>query len=447
MISSTLIAALASTLLVGRIQALVVIIPLLETNTTNSALKYPPPAGDPGSLPGADYLERFGVRAWFGNPAQEIYLKPSLLSNDTIVRSPNACILRKIGPSVLDSYSTCETRTQGLFAVNESTTVSVGSNITVINPITPPNWPAEQYVWNDTWAEGILVTDEVHFFNASSGATQSQFPFIVDQKHFSFATLRSILGLGKTSSLLQATQNSKFSYTGRGQGKTPNPNYSLTLGDGLVKNKVGANFTSKILPNDNKPFRVTVTNMTIGNTVLQLSQNFTYAVDFSSSTISLLPPSIYYAIGNASNQTIVEPPSNNYPHGLLANNMTAVPEDIKDQWNLTITLDNGYKFDVLQSSIFANARNQNGSFYDTQALFSQSESSDTENAYILGGDFWLGSYFEVDYDKMEWMVAQAADPEFPLKYGDKKSSAMSMKQNWRVCVVSAFMAVVVLMAV
>lgn len=103
-----------------------------------------------------DHRYRYGIHLSLGTPRQEVYLMPNLLENETYVMDPTHC----------GFYGFCEDSSGGLFAANESSTWNVTKPIgtTTSDEIAPDLW---RYV-DGNYTRGTEVGE---FRNASVNLT------------------------------------------------------------------------------------------------------------------------------------------------------------------------------------------------------------------------------------------------------------------------------------
>ncbi|KAK6341964.1 hypothetical protein TWF730_001448 [Orbilia blumenaviensis] len=379
-------------------------------------------------------VSRQGFRMQIGTPPQTVWLSPSLVLKDVIVRNASSCHDDDDDDGRIDDNDEyrqavqCEFTSQGLFRSQSSRSFE-RLNQRIEIPPTP--YDSNRRFEGDI-VDGVLIRETVSFPNSTQRLTREGFEIGLHLDHDDDNNdddddhVRSpgFLGLSRDSTFLQTffPNNKVFGISFPKRGA----NWDVEIDfDGADVGKSTGDIISTAFPSDQRQYPLTtrVESMEINGQEL-LSQPFDARIDIGHLPGTKLPRDVYrrfasatgaYGYGDDDDDDNDWIRDVSYP---MYN--TTVPTLLSEQWNLTIRLSNGFVTKIPQQYLVQEVNYSDQSASSSRRPRSVSRITNVERADsnasgallsgpTLGGDILLFSYLIVDYQRNQWSIAKSLD--------------------------------------
>ncbi|KAK6502328.1 hypothetical protein TWF506_002909 [Arthrobotrys conoides] len=390
-----------------------------------------PGLGNFGEIP----VNRQGFRMQIGTPPQTVWLSPSLILKDVIVRNASSCHDDDDDDDTddTDEYRQavqCEFISQGLFRSQLSRSFE-RSNQRIEIPPTP--YDSSQRFEGDI-VDGIMIRETVSFPNASRQLNREGFEVGLHLDHDDddddddHVGLPGFLGLNRESTFLQTffPNNKVF---GISFPKTDD-NWGIEIDfDGGDVAKSTGGIISTAFPEDRRqyPLSARVESMEINGQEL-LSQPFDARIDIGHLPGTKLPRDVYRrfasvtgANGYAADDSDDDDDDNDWIREIsYPTYNTTVPTLLSEQWNLTVRFSNGFVTKIPQQYLVQEVNYSDQSTSQSRRPRSISRITNVERSDssvngallsgpTLGSDILLFSYLIVDYQRNQWSIARSLD--------------------------------------
>lgn len=384
-----------------------------------------PGLGNFGEIP----VTRQGFRMQIGTPPQTVWLSPSLILKDVIVRNASSCHDDDDDDDLddTDEYRQavqCEFVSQGLFRSQLSRSFE-RLNQRIEIPPTP--YDSSQRFEGDI-VDGIMIRETVSFPNASQDLTREGFEVGLHLDHQDddddYVAFPGFLGLNRESTFLQTFFPNNKVFGVSFPKMDGNRGIEIDFDGGDVAKSTGG-IISTAFPEDQRqyPLSTRVESMEINGQEL-LSQPFDARIDIGHLPGTKFPRDVYKRFATVTgangyaddddddNDWIREAP---YP---MYN--TTVPTLLSEQWNLTVRFSNGFVTKIPQQYLVQDVNYLDRSTPASRRPRSISRITNVERADssangtllsgpTLGSDILLFSYLFVDYQRNQWSIARSLD--------------------------------------
>lgn len=374
---------------------------------------------------------RQGIRVEIGTPPQTVWLNPSLILDEIVVRNVSSCYntigLRRSGPPTdeteyLQSVQ-CEWVAQGLYNSHRSSSYDEDDDKI---QIPPTRWSGDDGA--NTNVDGDIVNgthfeDEIRFPNVTgdrNSLSDDDMEMALHLYSDNWTNHPNILGLGRDSEFLDQffPRNKVF---GMSFPRLPNePTAMIELDfDGVNMSKSTGEVFSTRFPSGNGvyPFTLTIDSMDI-NGVELLDEPLTARIDLPNLPGSKLPAEIFYRFANETGA--FESSREVRPDPVFAWYIDPVPADLADQWVLTVRFSNGYTTRIPQQYLVNNItwNTESDSSLDLPPYVSAFTNMELADEYavsqmlpgpVIGWEFFQFTYFMVDYERNQFSMATHID--------------------------------------
>ncbi|KAF3284789.1 hypothetical protein TWF970_011070 [Orbilia oligospora] len=409
-----------------------------------------PGLGNFGEIP----VNRQGFRMQIGTPPQTVWLSPSLILKDVIVRNASSCHDDDDdddnGLDDTDEYRQavrCEYASQGLFRSQLSRSFE-RLNQRIEIPPTP--YDSSQRFEGDL-VDGIMIRETVSFPNTSQELNREGFEVGLHLDHEDddddddHVGLPGFLGLNRESTFLQTffPNNKVFGVSFPKMDK--NWGIEIDFDGGDVAKSTGG-IISTAFPADQRqyPLSARVESMEINGQEL-LSQPFDARIDIGHLPGTKLPRDVYRrfaSVTGANGYADDDDDDNDWiREASYPTYNTTVPTLLSEQWNLTVRFSNGFETRIPQQYLIQEVNYSDQSTSNSASprrprsiskITNVERADSSANGALLSGptlgsDILLFSYLIVDYQRNQWSIARSLDASRVL--GEKREEDVEVPNS------------------
>ncbi|KAF3241890.1 hypothetical protein TWF217_011925 [Orbilia oligospora] len=412
-----------------------------------------PGLGNFGEIP----VNRQGFRMQIGTPPQTVWLSPSLILKDVIVRNASSCHddddNDDDGLDDTDEYRQavrCEYVSQGLFRSQLSRSFE-RLNQRIEIPPTP--YDSSQRFEGDI-VDGIMIRETVSFPNASQELNREGFEVGLHLDHEDdddddddddHVGLPGFLGLNRESTFLQTffPNNKVFGVSFPKMDR--NWGIEIDFDGGDVAKSTGG-IVSTAFPADQReyPLSARVESMEINGQEL-LSQPFDARIDIGHLPGTKLPRDVYRrfaSVTGANGYADDDDDDNDWiREASYPTYNTTVPTLLSEQWNLTVRFSNGFETRIPQQYLVQEVNYSDQSTSNSASprrprsiskITNVERADSSANGALLSGptlgsDILLFSYLIVDYQRNQWSIARSLDASRVL--GEKREEDVEVPNS------------------
>ncbi|KAF3941287.1 hypothetical protein ABW19_dt0201079 [Dactylella cylindrospora] len=393
---------------------------------------------------------RQGFRLEIGTPPQTVWLSPSLILDDIIIRNASSCYVGNTNienPSEVElrELQQCEWVSQGLFRSELSSSFVDEDDSIRVPPTDWSNYRGSGRSLDGDILDGTEIRENIRFPNASAELGRNNFDDLALHLNSDsyYTQAPGFLGLGEDSVFLDEffDNNKVFGVS------FPKVDDILRVEidfDGVNTSKSTGEIYSVRFPNrdDDYPFTISVESMDIdGEEILSSPLNFRFDIGHIPGT--KFPRDVFYRFSNLTGAYHNEL----YEGSAFATYNTSVPESLSDQWNLTIRFSNGYVTKIPQRYILQNIIASDDIGQDLPTSISSITMAELADTYAtgqllpgatLGYEILQFSYLMIDYERKQYSIARSvhadrviegAEEAAPSNTGDPPAATSSSQSG------------------